>query len=130
MEPISMEWIDKIFKCLDEFYGDRWRVNFKKPSDESFHKTIWKNGLMGLSYAQIKNTLVLCKRHSMSQYAKPPHVMEFFKYAIGDTQPPIIYDKNPNERGNPEVARKFINEIKEKTRGYVDLSSQRKSIFT
>lgn len=82
MEPIPDEWIDRLFGCMHEFYGDRWTKLYKNAYQISLYKTIWKNGLHGLSYDQIKGALRYYRR--LSHYNKqflPPLVTEFYHYA-------------------------------------------------
>ncbi len=115
MNEIPMEWVDKLFNCMAEFYGERWTRYFDKPHLESFYKTMWKNGLVGLDYNQIKNALVLCKRSALDARNKPPHVMEFFRIAKGFEQPPIDYHPNANKPTcNPEVQKQAMEEIRQK----------------
>ena len=110
---IPMEWIDKLFGCMEEFYGHRWERNFKTAREKDFYKTIWQHGLVGLSYEQIKSALLWCKRASVNPQAIPPHVMEFFRCALGKSAVNIDYQATKeNERGDPVIARKAINEIR------------------
>ena len=117
---IPDDWIDKLFNCMQEFYGERWTRYFSKVHPESLYKTIWKNGLVGLTYKQIKSALIKCKYHARDTNDSPPHVMEFFRYAIGGEQPFIDYSPAKQAHGSPEVARKYLDDIRRKTRGYVN----------
>ncbi len=81
MEPILDEWIDRLFGCMDEFYGERWSKTFKNDSHKDFHKTIWKNGLSGLKYDQIKRTLYYYRGQAKKESSFPPLVTEFYHYA-------------------------------------------------
>lgn len=121
MEKIPDEWIDKLFTCMHEFYGDRWVRYVYDPKIEASLKLMWKNGLYGLTYDQIKAALKLCKRQAEDLTAIPPHVMEFFRYAKGYTLPHIKYQNRPDKRGDPVLARIHISEIKKKMRGYVNV---------
>ena len=114
MEPIPTEWVDKLFNCMGEFYGNRWHQKFKKPNEQEMDKTVWKNGLVGLTYDEIKAALVLCKKSARDPREKPPHVMEFFRYAKRQSQPFINPKEKPIERGDPEIAREHIKEIRKK----------------
>jgi hypothetical protein len=115
MEAIPPDWIDKIFNCLAEWYGDRWTRLIKKPHEESYLKTIWLNGLHGLTYDEIKNALRLCRRHAENKTMPPPHVLEFYRYAKGTGEPYINYHPKANDpTGDPKVASRYIDEIKQK----------------
>lgn len=114
MEAIPAEWIDKLFNCMEEFYGDRWKNSFNKPHMESFYKTMWKNGLMGLTYDQIKYELQRCKRHAQNPFAQPPIVTEFFQYAKHAGEPQINYHPDAGKRGNPDIARDHLAKVREK----------------
>jgi hypothetical protein len=81
MEAIPPEWIDKLFNCMELFYGNRWTSKFKVPHSLEFDKAIWRSGLTGLTYDQIKNALVIYKRSAKVTHSFPPHVMEFFRMA-------------------------------------------------
>src|SRR5260221_10623041 len=81
MTPIPMDWIDKLFNCMAQFYGERWTKPIEKPHMQDFYKTIWQNGLSGLTYEQIKAQLIKCKKHADSINEIPPTVMEFYQYA-------------------------------------------------
>lgn len=92
MNPIPEEWIDKLFLCMTQFFGDRWYDQFKRKNDEKFYKEIWKNGLCGLSYDEIKNTLLKYKKFAENGNCIPPYVTEFFSVARRNT---LIYSKEP-----------------------------------
>ena len=112
---IPMEWVEKLFNCMSQFYGDRWDKYFVKPDVKEMAKIVWKNGLSGLTYDQIKFALLLCKRAALNKSEKAPHVIEFFHYAKGVNQPFINYHPKVNEKKcDPEIARKNLYEIKKK----------------
>jgi hypothetical protein len=83
MDAIPNEWIDKLFVCMHQFYGDRWDKQFDKKNLDKFYKTMWKNGLHGLNYDQIKEQLKKCKKHSEHPTTIPPIVTEFYRWAKG-----------------------------------------------
>jgi hypothetical protein len=115
MESIPMEWIDKLFNCMEQFYGKRWSQLFNKLNPETYHKIMWKNGLVGLNYEQIKNALLLCKRSALHPWTSPPHVMEFWRIAKGKAEPYIDYHPKANEPiCNKEIQRQAMHEIKRK----------------
>ena len=114
MTIIPMDWVDKIFETLERFYEDRWSKNFQRPDSEQQEKTIWRNGLVGLTQTEIRNALVLCRRHAVHPTASIPHVMEFYRYAKGTHQPNIHYKVEKFKAGDPEVAKKYLDEIKRK----------------
>jgi hypothetical protein len=112
IEPIPQDWVDKLFNCMSEFYGERWTASFNKPHMESFYKTMWRNGLTGLTYDQIKYQLQRCKRHAMNPTVQPPIVTEFYKFARGDREPHIDYHPKAGQRGDPNVARAHLDSIR------------------
>lgn len=83
MEPIPDEWIDRLFGCMQEFYGQRWKRTFKDANHEAMHKIIWKNGLHGLSYEAIRKTLYHYRAQSCNKNSLPPIVTDFFRIALG-----------------------------------------------
>lgn len=119
MTEIPMEWIDKLFNCMQLFYGERWDeiINYHNRKDQL--KMVWKNGLQGLCYEQIKDVLIHCKRHSQDKSAIPPHVMEFFHYAKGNSQLAINYNNPSPENANPEVARFHLDKIRKITQNHI-----------
>lgn len=107
MEAIPPEWVDNLFFCMENFYSDRWQAS-------GYAKTIWQNGLAGLTHEQIKNALRLCKRAALSPQAKPPHVMEFFRFAKGDTAPHIYKDRDVEGKTTPGIATQALQEIRKR----------------
>jgi hypothetical protein len=81
MEPIPDEWVYKLFECMQGFYGERWTRQFKN----SYHRDIiwlmWKNGLVGLNYDQIKNALISYKEEAKAPFGRPPSVVRFYHRA-------------------------------------------------
>lgn len=67
---------------MQQFYGDRWSKQFINPFQIDLYKTMWFNGLVGLSYDQIRHGLAVCKKHSRFNYAKPPHAAKFFHFCM------------------------------------------------
>gem|GEM_PF-3359986 len=111
-----MEWIDKLFNCMAEFYGERWTKPLQRPNMESIEKTRWQSALQGLTYEQIRGALVFLKRAAQSNSAMPPNFLEFFRYAKGEAKIHINYEGNAR-RGDPAVARRAMDEITAKLRG-------------
>jgi hypothetical protein len=109
MEQIPDEWIDKLFSCLSSFYREKWDKHVKDKFVDSLLRTMWKNGLHGLSKEQIRNGLKWCKKHSENINSIPPHVMNFYMYCL-DRDVPMIH--NRERKCNPEISRKYISIIK------------------
>ena len=112
VQQIPMEWIDKLFNCMEQFYGSRWSKPLEKPHMMDFNKTVWQSGLCGLNYEQIKSQLIKCKKHSESISAIPPLVMDFYRYAkenIENNAPTHV-----SQIVNSVVARKHMDDIKQK----------------
>lgn len=114
MSAIPMEWVDKLFTCMAQFYGERWTKPLAKPTTEDFYKTIWKGGLTGLSYDEIKTQLLRCKKDAEHASARPPTVMDFFHYAKNIVvQFPFPADIAQN-LATKETATHYMAEIKQK----------------
>lgn len=75
-------WVDKLFDCLEKFYGERWTKQFSSAFQIDLYKTVWFNGLDGLSYEQLRHGLAVCKKYSAYSYSKPPSVCKFFHFCI------------------------------------------------
>lgn len=109
---IPDSWIDRLFERLELIYKDRWIKIYSKPSDQPMFKTWWKTALSGLSANEIKTALTLCECFS---YGSPPTPIEFFHYSKRLRHPPVVKQEDINRtRGNPDVARKYLDEIKSK----------------
>lgn len=112
MESIPTEWVDKIFNCMNLFYGDRWTSFFNEPHLEEMHKAIWKCGLVGLKYEEIKAALVFCKASAFDHRHTIPHVMEFYRIAKGSFIPEHNRASGDDFKCDQEVQRKAMNEIR------------------
>jgi hypothetical protein len=113
MNPIPDEWIDKLFTCMQEFYGNRWESVFIRKNDQKFYKTMWKNGLAGLEYDQIKDALRLYKQYAKDEHAKAPRVTDFYQTAKGNVQP-VCKLYNNDHIYNAEIRANAMREIKKK----------------
>lgn len=110
MQEIPMDWIDKIFNCMTQFYGDRWTSQFNSGRPIDIQKKIWQSGLMGLDYDSIRNALILCRDASKFVQNLPPHVMEFYTYAKNMSKP---YTKENAEstKSDPKVVKEYMTKI-------------------
>lgn len=110
MEAIPMEWIDKLFTCMGEFYEKRWSAK------EGYAKTVWKSALQGLTYDEIRGALVLFKQAAKNPISMPPHQLEFYHVAKGRKQPDIYNQPSDAKNGsaNPDIARMHLAEIRAK----------------
>lgn len=111
---MDINWIDKLFTCMEQFYGERWTKQFqKKTHAESFTKTQWKSALTGLSYEEIKQALVFYKWEAKNKpHLHAPHQLEFFHTAKRKNytyEVPLV-----ENRGSPEVAKAALLDIKNK----------------
>jgi hypothetical protein len=118
MEKPEMEWIDKLFNCMSEFYGTRWTKQFDRWMPESLLKTVWQSALQGCNYDEIRGALVLLKQAAKSPASIPPHHLEFYRFAKG-TSHPVIINEPKQTNCNPEIARLALDEIKSKLHGGV-----------
>lgn len=109
MKEIPMEWVDNLFICMSQFYGDRWS-KYLKGIPEDIHKAQWKSSLVGLSYDDIRSALVFLKQAAKFNGALPPTHLEFFRYAK-KKQTPFIRYETKKTNCSPEVAQRALNEI-------------------
>ncbi len=112
MDRPPMEWIDKLFDCMSQFYGKRWDSMFDRFMPVDLAKTLWQSALVGCTYDEIKRALVLLKRASQDPATKPPIHLEFYRYAKGTGTPTYRSKEDMLPRGNPEVARKALDDIR------------------
>jgi hypothetical protein len=121
MEKPPMEWIDRLFNCMMEFYGERWSKSFTKKEYESLAKIIWQSALQGLTYEEIRDTLVLFKRRAREAKSLPPTHIQFFCTAKGSNKRNTEGTKKPEpaaeRKSDPDVARRAISEIRAKLDG-------------
>lgn len=111
-EKTPMEWIDKLFDCMSQFYGNRWDSRYDKFMPISLAKTLWQSGLTGLTYDEIKHGLVLLNRAAQDPKSIPPIHLEFYRYAKGIAKPLYRTNEEILPRGNPEVAKKALDDIR------------------
>jgi hypothetical protein len=114
MDKPPMEWIDKLFSCMAEFYGDRWTRNFSEKS-EFINKAMWQSALFGCTHDEIRNVLVYLKRQAKNPASIPPHALEFWKYTKSNLDTVVEYRPAPTG-GSTEVARRALDEINAKIR--------------
>lgn len=118
---IEDEWIDKLFDCMDKWYGERWNRQFTEPKSKVFsdyriryYKSVWKNGLRGLSYFEIRDALKLYKRAALDPKTFPPTCMEFFRNAKSKTSPTFDYNSKQREVTDSTIAKEALSDIKKK----------------
>lgn len=112
IEKPPIEWIDKLFACMKEFYGARWE-NHINHYPEDVLKTMWQSALIGLTYDEIRKTLILCKKMAQNAGDKPPHQIDFYNIAKGKKIPCIRVNYGEQLKPkNPEVAKRYIDDIK------------------
>lgn len=116
MEKPDMEWIDKLFLCMTDFYAERWSRQFDRWLPESLLKTQWQSALQGLTHEEIRGVLVLLRQAAKNPTAMPPNHVEFYNFAKGTARPYIADKKVHANRGNSEIARRALDEINAKLR--------------
>lgn len=115
MEQIPMDWIDKLFDCMAEFYGQRWK--FDDALRKTLNKTMWQSGLYGLSYDEIKKTLLYYKWIANHYpHEAPPHQMEFHKTAK-EKFLSFVAPHKEDQVCDPSVAKAALAEIKRNLSG-------------
>lgn len=82
MDVMPEESIDKIFDCLESWYGERFKRLIKTSYDKSLLKTMWFNGLNGLTEQQLRAGLLTCKRLAKQPDSKPPGLVLFYHYCL------------------------------------------------
>jgi len=116
MEKPSMEWIDKLFLCMTDFYQERWTRQFDRWLPEPLFKAQWQSALQGLTHDEIRGVLLLLRQAAKSPAALPPSHLEFYNFAKGTAKPFIANQKIPANRGNSAIARRCLDEINAKLR--------------
>lgn len=107
---ISSIWINRIFERMNVIYGDKWIAHIGKPDRERILKSIWTVALTGCKAHEIKKALTMCEAFSHSGI--PTHI-EFYHYAKGIREP--VHVRPPIEaKGDPEIAKKYLDQIKNK----------------
>lgn len=106
MSKIPDEWIELLFARMCDIYGEKWLSYIDKR--EYLIKPMWSSALIGLNAKEIKTALEKCR--NLSDIPTP---VEFYHYAKNIRRP--HYPKVPTyNKGNPEVAVHYLNEIKER----------------
>ena len=109
MEKPPLEWIDKIFVLMSEYFGDKWIDRVTGRLD--IHKLMWQTGLTGLNRDEIKSGLFVSRNLARNNQL-PPNVIEFYHYAKGIRKPPKPVPKNEYPI-NMSLAENSIKEIKQ-----------------
>lgn len=76
-----MEWINRLFYCMTEFYGDKWISKFTKDFPIDLLKIIWQSAMTGLTEEEIRNSLRWYKKEALIGNKGPPNQIEFFMRA-------------------------------------------------
>lgn len=81
MDKIPMDWIDKLFLCMEQFYGEKWYKMLGTIKPELW-KSMWQSALTGLDYNTIKKTLKYYQWESKKHPGYfPPHHLDFYHKA-------------------------------------------------
>lgn len=116
MDKLPMEYIDKLFDCMELFYQDRWTKQFDSFYPKDMAKVIWQSALCGCTYDEIKRALVLLKQAARNPCELSPHYMEFYRYAKGTAVPRIQHQRPQVLRGDPAIAKQALDDINSKLR--------------
>lgn len=111
METIPIEWIEKIFAIMEDWFNTKWTDMFDHPGRKVVAMTIWQNGLAGLTHDEIRQGLKLVKGLANNNQW-PPTVIEFYHYCKGIRKPHIPSNTNPFPM-NKELAKSSIATIKQ-----------------
>lgn len=115
MDKIGLDVIDRLFTCMQQFFGSRWDIIFRGDSNKQLVRTIWQTSLQGLTEDQIRTALKLVKAN-LAQFPNsyPPTPMEFYRIA----RPVLKKLPEPPVIGGPsndsEIAKKFLNDMRQK----------------
>lgn len=113
MDRIDMEWIDKLFSCMEQFFGNRWTKRYDQFYPISLAKTLWQSALHGYSHEDIRRALVLLKQVAKNPAKSAPLHLEFYQYVDAGRRAAAEIEKKTT-RGDPEIARKAIDDIKKR----------------
>lgn len=115
MEKPPMEWIDKIFNCMFQFYGEKWSKFFSHKDYDSLAKTTWQSALQGLTYEEIRRALVFHKRRTQYHGILPPSHLQFF-WDAKNTESRNIHEfkRKVENKSDPTIARREISSIRSK----------------
>jgi len=128
MEKPPLEWIDKLFNCMTEFFGTRWSKQFSRGLPEDLFKTVWQSALTGLTYDEIRSALVILKRRAQYDGIQPPNHVQFFKYAKNQAKTKVSdIKRNHGKRYNHEVSARAISQIRAELNGKLALNEKRES---
>lgn len=114
METQSTETIDRLFACLEKFYGERWKKFIGQK--EVLYKTLWQSALISCTHDEIKAALVYLSSLSKNPYSLPPNHLEFHRYVRNVTaypQPQPQMQKIQDVR-NKEAGLKALSKMNEK----------------
>lgn len=109
IEAIPMEWVDKVFALLDEYFGQSWSYLIKDKEHQM--KLQWQHGLMGLNREEIKSGLFVARNMARNKQL-PPNVIEFYHYSKGLRQPPRPLSRLSFQQ-NQDISVNSIKNIKE-----------------
>ncbi len=110
METIPIEWIEKIFTIMEDWFNTKWTDMFAPPGRKSVAMTIWQNGLIGLTQEEIRKGLKLVKLMANNDQW-PPTVIEFYHYCKGIRKPHMPVKNDPFPL-NKDLARSSIANMK------------------
>jgi hypothetical protein len=111
MEDIPVEWVAKIFTIFSDWFADKWTDDFKKPHYLDICTNIWKNGMLGLSYEDVRHGLKICKQMAKNGQL-PPTVIEFYHYSKG-IRVPYIPPKKERLVADVDKAKSSLSQMRQ-----------------
>ncbi len=102
LDKPPMEWVDKLFDCMSLFYGQKWDKRFETVMTRDMIKTVWQSAITGLSYDEIKRSLVLLRQDAQVLSSVPPSHVEFYCYAKFG----LLFDKREEPR--PKINNRYF----------------------
>lgn len=114
MEKVTVEWVDKVFDYMAQFFGDEWNNLFSDTRRLDMAKQVWQNGLAGLYKDEVKKGLAICRVMARNK-TLPPNIMDFYLYSKGIKMPPPK-EETPTIR-NSVVAKASIDSMRRQLKG-------------
>ena len=120
VKRIPVEWIDRIFKRLDEIYGVTFLNQFNSDKDFDLERTRWQSGLHGATPDEIKKVLDMCRTRMITS---PPNIFEFYRYCKGYSAP-VPPKPSTGKEPNKEIAQQYLKLIRDKLHGKLGSDGQ------
>ncbi len=115
MDKVEMEWVEKIFDYMNNFFKEAWDKNFKTARDLDIAKQIWQTGLTGLNKEEIKKGLAIARGMATNKLP-PPNVIEFYHFCKG-IRLPSKPKKEENFPRDSVLAKRSLDLMRNRVKG-------------